>query len=76
MNSATISGSADCDAAVERRRDAPRLHHPGDEAVELGQRLGRCVDDERLERGPLRLPLVPVEAWFHHPLVLARRGRL
>ncbi len=41
--------------------------HASDEAVELRESLGRRVDDERLQRRPLGLPLVSVQAGLHHP---------
>jgi hypothetical protein len=40
--------------------------HPPDEIVELGQRLDRRVDDERLELLPFGLPFVVVKSGFDH----------
>jgi phosphoribosylamine---glycine ligase len=54
-------------------RKATLLHHPLDEAVQLRQRLGRRVDDERLEALPLALPLVPIESGFDHDERMRRR---
>ena len=46
--------------------------HPPDEIVELGKRLGRRVDDERLEPCPLGLPFVAVKPGFDHRIALPR----
>jgi hypothetical protein len=57
-----------------------RLQHPGDELVDLRQRLCRRVGDERLERLPLGLPFVPVQPRIAHggevpPAPSLKRGR-
>src|SRR5438874_918409 len=40
--------------------------HPLDQSIDLGQGLCGGVDDQRLERLPLRFPLVAIKAWFDH----------
>jgi hypothetical protein len=43
-----------------------RRHHPLHEPVELAQRFGRRVRNQRLQRLPLGFPLVPVETGIAH----------
>ena len=47
-------------------REAARLHHPADEVVGLGERLGRRLAELRLDLLPLGHPLVLVESRFLH----------
>lgn len=48
------------------KREPALGQHPLNQIVELRQRFRRRVDDERLQRLPLRLPLVSIEPWFDH----------
>jgi hypothetical protein len=61
---------------VLRERQLARDHHPLDQAVQLGQRLGRRIRDERLERQPLGLSLVPVHTGLDHAGEMPRRDGL
>jgi hypothetical protein len=51
---------------VLREWESALGHHSLDQCVDLRQRLGRRVDDERLQRLPLALPFVSVEPGFDH----------
>ena len=49
-----------------RRRITRLVEHAREQPVHLGEGFQRRVDDERLELGPRRLPLVAVEARLLH----------
>src|SRR5205085_11561834 len=60
--------------ALERDRVADvvpaRFEHPLDEAVELGQDVRRRILELLLQRRPLTLPFVPIEAGLQHSPIL------
>ena len=61
-----MPSSAVCSILAFLERIPAFDQHAPDEPVELRQSLAGRVDDERLERGPLALPLLAVEPGLLH----------